>query len=188
MVSVRRRKRSRLVAFTGRRKQFMSEKIQFQTNIPVEVALKYADGKDVTGDYGDQVLYSLTDGRVMYVPPIVKKQIQDLDIAKGELFTITKAEEKSGTRRTVKWLVTANGNATSQRRTSGAAGAPAPTNGNGHKPPFTGEPKGFLVTGRGNSCCRLSPRPWMWLPRRSATLRSASWSFGSLPRTCGRSD
>jgi hypothetical protein len=138
----------------------MSEKIQFQTNIPVEVALKYADGKDVTGDYGDQVLYSLTDGRVMYVPPIVKKQIQDLDIAKGELFTITKAEEKSGTRRTVKWLVTAsaaraarsphaNGNAKSQRRTSGAAGAPAPANGNGHKPPFTGEPKGFLVTGRG---------------------------------------
>lgn len=41
----------------------MSEKIRFQTNIPVEVALKYADGKDVTGDYSDQVLYSLTDGR-----------------------------------------------------------------------------------------------------------------------------
>jgi hypothetical protein len=138
----------------------MSGKIQFQTNIPVEVALKYADGKEVTGDYGDQVLYSLTDGRVMYVPPIVKKQIQDLDIARGELFTITKAEEKSGTRRTVKWLVTpsdarapvgapANGNALPQRHTTGVASGPVPNNGNGHKPRSTGEPKGFLVTGQG---------------------------------------
>ena len=105
----------------------MREKIQFQTNIPVEVALKYADGKGVTGDYGDQVLYSLTDGRFMYVPPIVKKQIRDLDIAKGELFTITKAEEKSGTRRTVKWLVT-----TSDARVVGA-----PANGNGTSPSRT---------------------------------------------------
>ena len=138
----------------------MSEKIQLQTNIPVEVALKYADGKDVTGDYGDQVLFSLTDGRVMYVPPVVKKQIQDLDIAKGELFTITKAEEKSGTRRTVKWLVTpsdarvpvsapADGNATSQRRAIGASGLLNPANGNGYKPRSVGEPKGFLVTGQG---------------------------------------
>ncbi len=138
----------------------MSEKIQFQTNIPVEVALKYGDGKDVTGDYGDQVLYSLTDGRVMYVPPIVKKQIQDFDIAKGELFTITKAEEKSGTRRTVKWLVTpsdarvpagtaASGNGMPLRRTAGAASPPTAANGNGHKPRSAGEPKGFLVTGQG---------------------------------------
>ena len=80
----------------------MSEKIQFQTNIPVDVALKYSEGKDVTGNFGDQVLYTLTDGRVMFVPPIVQKQITDLGIEKGEVFTILKAEEKSGTRRTVK--------------------------------------------------------------------------------------
>ena len=96
----------------------------------------------------------------MYVPPIVKKQIQDLVIAKGEFFTITKAEEKSGTRRTVKWLVTASdtraavsastkGNATSQRRTNGAAAPSTPANGNGHKPSSVGDPKGFLVTGQG---------------------------------------
>ena len=45
----------------------MSDKVQFQTNVPVDVALKYNDGKGVTGQYGDQVLYTLTDGRVMYV-------------------------------------------------------------------------------------------------------------------------
>ncbi len=86
----------------------MSEKVQFNTNIPVEVSLKYGDGKDVTGQYGDQVLYTLTDGRVMYVPPIVRKQIEELGIPKGEPFTITKAEKKNGTRRTIEWLVTTN--------------------------------------------------------------------------------
>lgn len=29
------------------------EKVQFQTNIPVEVALKYNDGKEVAGQYGE---------------------------------------------------------------------------------------------------------------------------------------
>ena len=79
----------------------MSEKVQFQTNVSIDVALKYNDGKEVTGQYGDQVLYTLTDGRVMYVPPIVKKKIDELGIGRGELFTITKAEKKNGTRRTI---------------------------------------------------------------------------------------
>jgi hypothetical protein len=93
----------------------MADKVVFQTNIPVEVALKYGDGKDVTGQYGDQVLYTLTDGRVMYVPPIVRKQIEDLEIGRGELFTITKAEKKNGTRRTIEWQVAANGRTSRQR-------------------------------------------------------------------------
>ena len=87
----------------------MSEKVQFQTNVPIDVALKYNDGKEVTGQYGDQVLYTLTDGRVMYVPPIVKKKIDELGIGRGELFTITKAEKKNGTRRTIEWVVATDG-------------------------------------------------------------------------------
>jgi hypothetical protein len=89
----------------------MSEKVQFQTNIPVEVALKYNDGKEVTGQYGDQVLYTLTDGRVMYVPPIVRKKIDEAGIGRGELFRITKAERKSGTRRTIEWVIGTDGSA-----------------------------------------------------------------------------
>ena len=85
----------------------MSDKVQFQTNVPVEVALKYNDGKEVNGQYGDQVLYTLTDGRVMYVPPIVKRKIDELGIGRGELFTLTKAEKKNGTRRTIEWVVAA---------------------------------------------------------------------------------
>jgi hypothetical protein len=71
--------------------------------LPVELALKYGDGKAVSGQYGGQVLYSLTDGRVMYVPPIVRKQIEDLEMGRGELFTITNTEKNSGRRRTVEW-------------------------------------------------------------------------------------
>src|ERR1700730_3736103 len=113
----------------------MSDKVQFQTNVPIDVALKYNDGKEVTGQYGDQVLYTLTDGRVMYVPPIVKKKMNELGIARGELFTITKAEKKNGTRRTIEWVVgtdesgdrkpqrrdqQSNGAAPAQRRASSA--------------------------------------------------------------------
>ena len=139
----------------------MSEKVQFQTNVPIDVALKYNDGKEVTGQYGDQVLYTLTDGRVMYVPPIVKKKIDELGIGRGELFTITKAERKNGTRRTIEWVVGTNGsgdrkpqrrdqqpNGTAPAQRRGGAGS-APANGNGHRPSSLSDAKGFLVTGHG---------------------------------------
>jgi hypothetical protein len=138
----------------------MSEKVQFQTNLPIEVALKYDDGKEVTGQYGDQVLYTLTDGRVMYVPPIVKKKIDELGIGRGELFTITKAEKKNGTRRTIEWVVGANygGDRKPQTRAQQRNGqvpaqrrgdVSAPANGNSHRPGSPSEGKGFLVTGQG---------------------------------------
>jgi len=107
----------------------MSEKVQFQTNVPVEVALKYNDGKEVTGQYGDQVLYTLTDGRVMYVPPIVKRKIDELRIGRGELFTLTKAEKKNGTRRTIEWVVAAR----ERGDLHPPAGAQQP---NGQRPPY----------------------------------------------------
>src|SRR6516164_8838861 len=87
----------------------MSEKIHFQTHVPIDVALKYNDGKEVNGQYGDQILYTLTDGRVMYVPPIVKKKIDEAGITRGELFTITKAEKNNGTRRTIEWVIETEG-------------------------------------------------------------------------------
>ena len=138
----------------------MSDKVQFQTNIPVEVALKYGDGKEVNGQYGDQVLYTLTDGRVMYVPPIVKRRIEELGIGRGELFTLTKAEKKNGTRRTIEWLVAArergekpprgsapatNGQRPTQQRNGGAVSE----NGNGQRANLTYDAKGFLVTNHG---------------------------------------
>jgi hypothetical protein len=141
----------------------MSEKVHFQTNIPLEVALKYNDGKEVTGQYGDQVLYSLTDGRVMYVPPIVKKKIEEAGISRGELFTITKAEKKNGTRRAIEWVIGPNGGAPPEAATQMKAPSTGPTrvvsnsatgstpqgNGNGRRTIPPGDPKGFLATGQG---------------------------------------
>ena len=138
----------------------MSDKVQFQTNVPVEVALKYNDGKEVNGQYGDQVLYTLTDGRVMYVPPIVKRKIDELGIGRGELFTLTKAEKKNGTRRTIEWLVAAGGAEERDTQTStqalngrqsrnGAAGDAVAGNRHAPRPSASGDAKGFLVTGPG---------------------------------------
>ena len=36
----------------------MHEKIAFQTNVPVTVALAYADGVQVEGRFGDQIMYT----------------------------------------------------------------------------------------------------------------------------------
>ena len=50
--------------------------LRFQTNTPTEVALNSPQGTIVEGRYGDRVLFHLTDGRVMYVPPIVARKIE----------------------------------------------------------------------------------------------------------------
>jgi len=47
----------------------MREKVAFQTNVPVTVALAYADGVQVEGRFRDQIMYTPADERVMYVPP-----------------------------------------------------------------------------------------------------------------------
>jgi hypothetical protein len=144
----------------GRRERKMSDKVQFQTNVPVEVALKYNDGKEVTGQYGDQVLYTLTDGRVMYVPPFVKRRIDELGIGRGELFTLTKAEKKNGTRRTIEWVVAAGErgdthpparvqHSNGQRPSHPRNDAAVPGNGNGQRANSTIDGKGFLVTSHG---------------------------------------
>ena len=137
----------------------MNDKVQFQTNVPVEVALKYNDGKEVNGQYGDQVLYTLTDGRVMYVPPIVKRRIDELGIGRGELFTLTKAEKKNGTRRTIEWLVTTGGpreragqttqELNGRQRRNGAAREAVAGNGHVRRASTSSDAKGFLVTGQG---------------------------------------
>lgn len=66
------------------------EILRFAPNVPVEVALKWPDGKIVSGQYGEQMYYSLTDGRAMYLPMDVGAKINLLELAPGELFTIAK--------------------------------------------------------------------------------------------------
>ena len=87
----------------------MSSKVQFQTNIPVEVALAYDGGKQVEGNYGPQVMYSLSQApngeTTMYVPPIVANRLAELKVTRGQPVQICKAEVQTGTRKSIQWKV-----------------------------------------------------------------------------------
>ena len=79
----------------------MKERVVFEANVPVTATLAYADGLKVQGRFGDQVMYSLADGRVMYVPPIVRDKLVELSIRQNEPFDICRAERREGNRRPV---------------------------------------------------------------------------------------
>jgi hypothetical protein len=64
--------------------------VHFEPNIPQEVCLQYADGLNVTGRYGPQVLYTLMDGRRMYVSESVAASIRNSGFKPGIPFSITK--------------------------------------------------------------------------------------------------
>ena len=99
----------------------------------------------------------------MYVPPIVKKKVDELGIGRGELFAITKAEKKNGTRRTIEWVVATDGcrdrkpqrreqqpNGTAPTTAPRQAPRSAPANGNWSQGRVhSAMPKAFLLTGHG---------------------------------------
>ena len=62
--------------------------LPFHLNIPTEITLERSEGTLVQGRYGDRVMFSLADGRVMYVPPFVANKIQAEGVAAGERFEL----------------------------------------------------------------------------------------------------
>lgn len=66
------------------------QKVTFLPNVPQQIALKWPDGKIVSGNYGDQMMYSLTDGRVMFLDLDVAQKISHLEVRAGETFGICK--------------------------------------------------------------------------------------------------
>src|ERR1051326_651084 len=79
--------------------------LRFNVNTPVEVALRFDDGRSVEGRYGEQIMYKLDDDRVMYVPPLVAKRIRELGIRPREVFEICKAEVHEENKRWIEWRV-----------------------------------------------------------------------------------
>lgn len=121
----------------------MKDRVVFEANLPVTATLAYADGLKVQGRFGDQVMYSLTDGRVMYVPPAVREKLVELGIRQHEPFAICRAERREGNRRFVDWVVQPDESAapaqsaTAHSDTPGlpvncGSGARVKTNGNGN--------------------------------------------------------
>jgi hypothetical protein len=83
-----------------------SNALRFETNIPECVALQFDDGLPVQSDYsGDQVCYTLTDGRKMYVSPYVADKIRAAGIRAYQEFSICKREVKDGNRRRIEFQV-----------------------------------------------------------------------------------
>jgi hypothetical protein len=73
----------------------MSEVIKFEFNRPVEVALRYTEPRIFPSQFDggdDRHMYSTTDGRVMYVTPLVSARINALHVTKGECFYICKTK------------------------------------------------------------------------------------------------
>ncbi|MGA8579453.1 MAG: hypothetical protein WB579_12285, partial [Bryobacteraceae bacterium] len=81
----------------------MKEVVKFPINTPVEVTLQSEEGKHVEGRYGDQVMYSLLDNRVMYVPLYVEQRFQELAIGAGEPLLLCKKQVKDGDRNRTEW-------------------------------------------------------------------------------------
>jgi hypothetical protein len=69
------------------------EVVEFPPNIPVTVALKYGQGKTVSNQYGERMMFSLVDGRVLFLDLDVAGQIAQLGINVRENFTITKQSD-----------------------------------------------------------------------------------------------
>lgn len=68
--------------------------MKWTENQPVQVQLKYASGKRSTSSRYNtvQVMYSLVDGQIMYVPLIVEQKLQELGVKRGEAVEICKAK------------------------------------------------------------------------------------------------
>ena len=79
--------------------------LRFQTNVPTQVVLQSCQGIVVEGRYGNRMMFSLVDGRVMYAPPIVATKIEAEGIAPGERFELCKAQIKNGHGRSVEWAL-----------------------------------------------------------------------------------
>jgi hypothetical protein len=99
--------------------------IKFAFNTPVRVALKYGEGKLVEGRYGDQLLFSCTDGRRFFVPPLVGEEIAKLGIRPGEPITITKCEVTEGRKRTAVYQVDRDASSPSEAPIHASAPKPA---------------------------------------------------------------
>lgn len=66
------------------------EKLILQPNIPECIALKFADGKLSEGRYGDQMFYTLLDGRGWYADMDVAAKINMLELRPREPFYVCK--------------------------------------------------------------------------------------------------
>jgi hypothetical protein len=64
-----------------------------EPNTKYTIALKYPKGQNVTGAWGPQLLWTLSDGRKLYTPAFFQKLIDDEGIKPGQRFELFKSTE-----------------------------------------------------------------------------------------------
>ena len=102
--------------------------VKFQTNIPEVVSLAFAKGKPVSSQFGgDQVMYSLEDGRRMYLPPFVAEKIEAAGISARMPFAICKREVTHGNRRSVEYQIETHNDADELAAGTGSKTVPTST-------------------------------------------------------------
>jgi len=67
-----------------------AEYVNFQSGVPERVALAYADGRLTEGMYGPRVMYTLADGRKMFLDPDVAAKINLMEIQPRQDFWVCK--------------------------------------------------------------------------------------------------
>jgi len=72
--------------------------VDFTPNTPITVALKYNQGRKIAGQYGERMMFTLTDGRVMFLDPATAGMIESAGINVRENFTITLKADGKGPR------------------------------------------------------------------------------------------
>lgn len=83
--------------------QRISSILKLEPNVPTELALQQPNGLNVEGQFGPQVLFTLTNNRRLYVPLEVGQEIRSLSLAPGQPFMVTKAQKQG--QRSFDWLV-----------------------------------------------------------------------------------
>lgn len=75
------------------------ETIRFEANVPQQICLKFTKGLEVEGNYGPQVMFTLADGRRMYLTPEAAKRLEG--VTPGVPFMMCK--KLNG--KAVRWIV-----------------------------------------------------------------------------------
>jgi hypothetical protein len=79
--------------------------LSFPLNLPAIVTLGSSEHTIIQGRYGDRALFTLADGRSMYVPPCVAAKIAEQGIGAGESFELCKGQIRDGRRILIEWAV-----------------------------------------------------------------------------------
>jgi len=70
--------------------------VEFETNVPVKVAIKFSEPRKVNGRWGERCMYTLVDGRVMFVDREVAASITVMEIQVREPFWICRRAAAGG--------------------------------------------------------------------------------------------